>query len=179
VAAPTATVAEVPAPSAPSAAFAVPSRSARLAESVRPRSADAPAAPLSPPETPALKAPATTPQPTAPLPTTPAPPPAPPPPITPETLQAETRLVRTGIAALRAGDASRALASFDEHARLFPAGALAEERAAERVDALCALGRTSDAWFAASAFLRDHPSSPYGARMRSGCAAVPRSGTKP
>jgi hypothetical protein len=98
---------------------------------------------------------------------------APSPPLPPTTLEAETRLVRSGVAALHAGDAARALALFEEHARVFPAGALAEERAAERVVALGDLRRCDEARAAASDFLRDHPHSPLAARVRESCAHAP------
>ena len=55
------------------------------------------------------------------------------PPLNPTTLEDETRLVRAGMAALRGGDPARALALFDDHAQSYPNGALAEERAAERI----------------------------------------------
>jgi hypothetical protein len=87
----------------------------------------------------------------------------------PTTLEAETRLVRAGVSALHAGDAARALALFDEHARTFPDGALAEERAAERVIALASLHRCEQARTAAAAFLREHPHSPLAGRVRERC----------
>jgi outer membrane protein assembly factor BamD (BamD/ComL family) len=93
--------------------------------------------------------------------------------LAPTTLEAETRLVRAGVGALHAGDSVHALALFDEHARLYPTGALAEERAAERVIALGDLRRCDDARAAALAFLRDHPSSPLAARVRTACASTP------
>jgi hypothetical protein len=82
------------------------------------------------------------------------------------TIEAETRLVRDGIAALRAGDPVRALASFGEHARLYPAGVLAEERTVETMVALRAVGRDREAEAAGTAFLRAHPGSPLAARVR-------------
>jgi hypothetical protein len=97
--------------------------------------------------------------------------PVPPAPPTPTTLEAETRLVRAGVAALHAGDSARALALFDEHARSYPNGILAEERAAERVAALCDLGRDAEARTAAAAFLRDHPRSTLSARVQASCGA--------
>lgn len=87
-------------------------------------------------------------------------------------LQAETRLVRAGLAALHAGDPARALALFDEHARSYPNGILADERAAERIVSLCELGRASEARTAALLFLRDHRTSPLSERVRSSCAAA-------
>jgi hypothetical protein len=92
------------------------------------------------------------------------------PPLNPTTLEAETRLVRAGIAALREGDPADALDLFDEHARTYPNGVLAEERAAERIAALCHLDRVDEANRAAATFVREHPGSPLVARVRSGCA---------
>jgi 2-oxoisovalerate dehydrogenase E1 component len=47
----------------------------------------------------------------------------------------------------------------------------AEEREAERVIALCDLGRDAEARAAAQAFLRDRPRSPLSARVRESCGA--------
>jgi hypothetical protein len=94
------------------------------------------------------------------------------PPLNPTTLEAETRLVRAGIAALRGGDPAGALDLFDEHARSYPNGALAEERAAERITALCDLDRVDEANRAAAAFLREHSGSPLVARVSAGCAGA-------
>jgi hypothetical protein len=82
------------------------------------------------------------------------------------TLADEARLVHEGVAALRAGEPGRALTLFDAHAALYPRGALAEERAAERVFALADLGRAAEARAAAEEFLRAHPASPLAARVR-------------
>jgi hypothetical protein len=108
---------------------------------------------------------------------TPAPPadsaiPAPPPPpLPPTTLERETRLVGAAVTALHAGDAARALVLLDEHARQFPEGALAQERIAERITALCMLGRRDEARAAAGAFLRGHGGSPLVDRVRASCGA--------
>jgi outer membrane protein assembly factor BamD (BamD/ComL family) len=91
--------------------------------------------------------------------------------VVPTTLEAETRLIQSGVRALHAGDGARALALFDEHARLFQAGALAEERAAERVAALGQLQRCDEARAAAAAFAREHPNSPLTARVRAVCVS--------
>jgi hypothetical protein len=91
-------------------------------------------------------------------------------PRAPTTVEAETRLVRAGVAALHSGDSARALALFDEHAIKYPRGVLAEERAAERVVALCNLGRYGEAHAAAAEFLRDHPHSPASTRVHGSCA---------
>lgn len=90
-------------------------------------------------------------------------------PRSPSILESETRLVAAGVAALHAGDAARALTLLDQHARAYPNGVLAEERAAERVAALCALGRGAEAREARAAFLREHLRSPLSARVRDLC----------
>jgi hypothetical protein len=89
--------------------------------------------------------------------------------LAPTTLEDETRLLREGVAALHAGNPAIALALLDEHAKTYPAGVLAEERSAERVNALCLLGRTDDARDAAAAFVREYPHSPLAARVRTSC----------
>ena len=90
-------------------------------------------------------------------------------PGSPSILESETRLVGAGVAALHAGDAARALKLLDQHAREYTHGILAEERAAERVAALCALGRGTEAREARAAFLREHLRSPLSARVRGLC----------
>ena len=101
--------------------------------------------------------------------TAPAGPPSTAPPLPPTTLEAETRLVGAGVAALHSGDAARALSLFDDHARQFPDGALAQERMVERIAALCALGRQDQARSAAGAFIQMHGGSPLVDRVRSSC----------
>jgi hypothetical protein len=91
-------------------------------------------------------------------------------PAGPATVAAEARLLRDADAALRAGDAARALSLLDQHASLFPGGVLVEERDAERVVVLCALGQVAAAREAGSAFIRDHARSPLVARVRGSCA---------
>jgi hypothetical protein len=85
-------------------------------------------------------------------------------------LDVETALIRAGMDALRAGDASRALMLFDEHERHFPHGVLAEERAVERILALCQLGRRADAAREGATFLEEHPASRLANHVRSSCA---------
>ncbi len=84
-------------------------------------------------------------------------------------LDDEISLVRDARAALRGGDPGQALALLDEHDRRFPAGALAEDCAAARIYALCALGRTEPARSLASRFLSEHPVSPHAASVRNSC----------
>jgi hypothetical protein len=81
----------------------------------------------------------------------------------------ETRLLRSANQALHAGDAARALTLLEEHARLYPHGILTEERSAERVSALCALGRIDDAKLEAARFLASTPDSPLAASVRTSC----------
>jgi hypothetical protein len=66
--------------------------------------------------------------------------------------------------ALSAGQYQVALRSLDEHRRKFPNGALAQERIAARVQALCGLGRTSDAQAELARLARLSPKSPHGVR---------------
>ncbi len=87
----------------------------------------------------------------------------------PATLGAEADLLARSDAALKGGDAPRALELLDKHAASFPEGALVEERESERVVVLCALGRSDDAHTLASAFLRERPRSPLAARVRASC----------
>ncbi len=84
-------------------------------------------------------------------------------------LSQETHLVADARAALRSGDASRALTLLEEHARRFPGGVLSEERDAERVAALCAAGRGNEAHTRAARFSRDYPRSALGAKVRAAC----------
>jgi outer membrane protein assembly factor BamD (BamD/ComL family) len=86
-------------------------------------------------------------------------------------LDDEIALVRDARAALRGGDAARSLALLDEHDRRFPGGALAEDCAASRVYALCALGDIARARSAAARFLANHPYSPHAASVRASCGA--------
>jgi hypothetical protein len=90
-------------------------------------------------------------------------------PVGPATVAAEAELLRQADAALKAGDAARALALLGEHATRFPNGMLIEEREAERIVVLCALGRTEEARAAASQFLRVRPRSPLSQRIRESC----------
>ena len=84
-------------------------------------------------------------------------------------LTAEVALLRTAQGALRNHDGARALEALDTHARRFPDGVLAEERAAARVFALCELGRSAEARSAKASFLSLHPSSPTAERVRKAC----------
>jgi hypothetical protein len=70
-------------------------------------------------------------------------------------------------AALAAGDAASALAVVDAHERTYPGGALAQEAAVLRIEALAKLGRRDEAAARARAFAEANPSSPHVAKVRS------------
>jgi hypothetical protein len=109
-------------------------------------------------EPPTTEPPTTEPPTTAP-PTTEAPTTAPPTTEAPTTAPTELSLVRGAMSALAASPA-RALAQADEHARLYPHGALADDREVIAIDALVRLGRPQDAEARAGRFRTDHPGSP-------------------
>jgi hypothetical protein len=71
----------------------------------------------------------------------------------------ERKILQPARAALAAGDVSSALAAIGEHARRFPAGQLAEEREALRVEALLNAHRTDEARAAAADFREQFPRS--------------------
>lgn len=87
------------------------------------------------------------------------------------TLEKELALLRDAKSALDRGDADKALAALDEHAKTYPNGVLTEERGATRVLALCAAGRTGEARLSAQDFLAKYPRSPSAARVRGSCGA--------
>jgi hypothetical protein len=68
------------------------------------------------------------------------------------------------------GRSKRALDLLDDYERRYTSGALAEERAAARVFALCQAGQTPAARRHADEFLRTAPRSPLVPRIRSSCA---------
>jgi hypothetical protein len=85
-------------------------------------------------------------------------------------LQAEAALLAKASSAIGSGRAAQALELLDRHEREYADGALAEERAAARVLALCEAGRTDDARRYAEQFLRSAPRSPLVPRVRASCA---------
>jgi hypothetical protein len=98
-------------------------------------------------------------------------------------LDAEVAMLRDARQALRDGRAARALALLDEHARRFPHGVLAEDCAAERVFALCALGSVDQARAEGLRFLASHGLSPHADAVRASCgvgtSATPAAVTPP
>lgn len=87
-------------------------------------------------------------------------------------LEAELALLRDAKKALDDGNANQSLSILSEHERRFPNGVLVEERAATRVLALCAAGRTSEARTGATDFLAKYPRSPSAPRVRTSCGAT-------
>jgi len=90
-----------------------------------------------------------------------------------DTLEREARLLADARHALKNGDGAGALALLDEHARAFPRGWLANERAAERVVVLCSLGRRADAVREATAFLEGRTKGALTRRVEMSCAGEP------
>jgi type IV secretory pathway VirB10-like protein len=84
-------------------------------------------------------------------------------------LSEEVAILAKATGALRAGRAAEALELLDEHGRRFPNGALAQERAGARIQALCALGRRSEAEAQLLRLARAAPRSPHVARARAAC----------
>ena len=79
----------------------------------------------------------------------------------------ESQLVSSTRSLLRAGNTATALQLLDGAASRFHPGILIQEREALYVEALAALGRTSEASAHAEAFIRDYPKSPYASRVKS------------
>jgi RNA polymerase sigma-70 factor (ECF subfamily) len=87
-------------------------------------------------------------------------------------LSTEVRLLKGAQRELSAANASASLALLDEHARLYPNGALAAERLGARVFALCKLGKVEQAREAAREFFRVAGSSPLVPRVLASCAGT-------
>lgn len=86
------------------------------------------------------------------------------------TLAAERELVARAWGALALGETARALEAAAEHARRFPAGLLAPERAAIDTIARCRRGDANGPR-RATAFHRAHPRSPLAERVDEACGA--------
>jgi hypothetical protein len=91
-------------------------------------------------------------------------------PPTSETLEKEARLLAEARRAVQRGDAAQGLALLDEHARTFPNGFLASDRAAEHIVVLCGLGRHDEAVREAKTFLAGRPEGPLTRRVTMSCA---------
>jgi hypothetical protein len=83
-------------------------------------------------------------------------------------LTAEVRLLREAEVALST-DPAHALELLRAHADRFPRTSLPLERRALRILALCGTSPGDAATRERDAFLREHPASPYAARVRSAC----------
>jgi len=88
-------------------------------------------------------------------------------------LEIEAKILREARAARLAGAAGRSLSLVTEHATRFPNGALAPERDAERISALCALGRRGEAQTHIADFELRWTSSPLLERVRAACRGTP------
>jgi hypothetical protein len=86
-----------------------------------------------------------------------------------DALAREVALLSRASSELHAARPAAALQALNEHARRFPAGVLAQERAAARARALCELGRTSEAQVELAKLT---PGSPHAARAAQACASA-------
>ena len=84
-------------------------------------------------------------------------------------LAQEVAILSQASSELHAGRPGDALKALEEHQRLYPAGALAEERTAARIRALCALGRVDEARSDLTRLSQSTPDSPHLARARKAC----------
>ncbi|WP_437958840.1 hypothetical protein WME76_03700 [Sorangium sp. So ce119] len=84
--------------------------------------------------------------------------------------QEDAKLLRDVRAALGAGKDEEALKMLEARRANPTEGILGQERAAARILTLCRLGRTAEARAASERFLRQHPRSPLGERIRRACA---------
>jgi hypothetical protein len=89
-----------------------------------------------------------------------------------DALERETNLLREANHARNDGRWPDALRLLDQHAREFPRGVLADERAVEHVVVLCRLGRDEEAKREAEAFLAARPKSLLRGRIESTCAGA-------
>ncbi len=88
-----------------------------------------------------------------------------------DSLSVEVAILSRAETELHSGRAENALKLLSEHERKFRNGILAEERTAARIQALCALGRTSDANVQMA---RLSPKSLHGDRARQACSSAPK-----
>lgn len=116
------------------------------------------------PEAPRASKPAAKPKTSAPVPTS-----APVAATIADDMKAEAALVTSARAALRDGDAKRALASLEQHRRRFPDGAMALDRRALWARATCAAGDAEAARAEAQRLLAEHPDDPVAVGVRDVC----------
>ncbi|WP_437725385.1 hypothetical protein [Sorangium sp. So ce861] len=82
----------------------------------------------------------------------------------------DAKLLRDVRAALGAGKGEEALRMLEARRANPTEGVLGQERAAAHILTLCRLGRAAEARAASERFLRQHPRSPLGERIRRACA---------
>lgn len=90
---------------------------------------------------------------------------------TTSTLAQEVAILSRATSALHSGRPQDALVALSEHQSKFRNGILSEERRAARAQALCALGRRSEAEAELARLARTSPGSPQAARARQACNA--------
>ncbi len=86
-----------------------------------------------------------------------------------DSLGEEVQILSRAERELHNGRPALALKALDEHQRRFSSGALAQERSAARIQALCALGRTSEAKAESVKLMRISPKSPQAAQAKLPC----------
>jgi hypothetical protein len=84
-------------------------------------------------------------------------------------LAEDVALLREAQAALRGGDAARALALLDAHAKRYPRSAFVQERLATQIQALCKSGRAQEASALYARLRATDPGSPHIAAVRRSC----------
>ena len=94
-------------------------------------------------------------------------------PPTPDPLVEEIAILSKATSALRAGKPAEGLRLLSDHQRKFPNGRLAEERRAARIQALCALGRRTEAEAELTRLAQSSPRSPHLARAQRACGLTP------
>jgi hypothetical protein len=87
-----------------------------------------------------------------------------------DSLPEEVRLLSRAEKQLNSGLAEDALKTLTEHEHRFPNGALAEERLAARIHALCTLGRTAEARAEMAKLGHAYPQSPHLERASRFCS---------
>jgi hypothetical protein len=88
-----------------------------------------------------------------------------------DSLAKEIAMLSQASADLHAGRPAAALTVLDEHQRKFAHGELAQERTSGRIQALCALGRMTEAHAELARLARISPNSPHLARARKACGS--------
>jgi hypothetical protein len=86
-----------------------------------------------------------------------------------DSLGEEVQILSRAERELHNGRPALALKALDEHQRRFGSGALAQERSAARIQALCALGRTAEAKAESVKLMRSSPNSPQAAQAKLPC----------